>query len=173
MALEEWKQKTIDEAIRDGLKKKYSSAQFHFLKYVGLDRPKHEHKLLVKLLLHVGIDKGANPEWTFTDDEVMEFVKCEKSTFLNALAACREDQLFSHTGPPAARKYTLVISNMIDTMRVEHQIEFYRILGKTKKEICLLVGSTSVPEIPSHGKSAQEMEAISIIWARLIRKKNN
>lgn len=88
MALEASKQRTIEDAIRDGRKNRYVSAQFHLLKCVGLDRPNYEHKLLVKLLLHAGIDKIDNPVWTLPDDEVMAFIKCEKSSLLNALKAC-------------------------------------------------------------------------------------
>jgi hypothetical protein len=164
MALEGWKQKTIEDAIRDGRKNRYVSAQFHLLKCVGLDRPNYEHKLLVKLLLHAGIDKIDNPVWTLPDDEVMAFIKCEKSSLLNALKACREDYLFSHTGPTTARKYRLSIANLVDTMRPDNQFKFYELLGHDTAEIRTLMGPTPPATIPPHGQSAHVVEPAPTTW---------
>lgn len=164
MALEASKQRTIEDAIRDGRKNRYVSAQFHLLKCVGLDRPNYEHKLLVKLLLHAGIDKIDNPVWTLPDDEVMAFIKCEKSSLLNALKACREDYLFSHTGPTTARRYRLSMANLVDTMRPDNQFKFYELLGHNTTEIRLFMGSTPPATIPPHGQSAHVVEAAPTTW---------
>ncbi len=132
------------------------AAQYHLLKCVALERPNIEHKLLVKLMLHAGLDKIDDPVWTLPDDDVMEWVKCKRAAFLNALGACRDDYLLSYSGPPSGRRYKICHSNLVDRMSVEHQIKFYEILGYEREQIRLFIGATAPPTIPPGGKSFKE-----------------
>lgn len=159
-----WRQKTIEDAIREGRKGKHVAAQYHLLKCIALDRPNIEHKLLVKLMLHAGLDRIDDPVWTLPDDEVMEWVKCKRAAFLKALRSCSDDYLLSYSGPTTGRKYRVCYSNLVDQMRVEHQVKFYEILGYETAQIRLLIGAKTRPEIPSDGTEFHHAETTSTTW---------
>ena len=148
-------QQTIDKQILDTKNRQRLSAGFWLIKHMA-HMTIYEQSLITYIWLHVGT---RHSEWTLNDSDVMTYMKCGRTTFYDCLQSCQTRcLLIVDSLGGGLRRYKLVESNLAETMPVEAQRKYYELLGRSPREIELLVPSVIRNTNPPHGQPVRHTD---------------
>lgn len=149
-------QQTIDKQILDTKYRQKLAAGFWMIKHLDA-MTIYEQALITFVWLHAG---SKHEDWTLCDDDVMAYMKCGRTKFYDCLQSCQTRCLLVVTSlGGGSRRYRLVESNLAETMPVEAQRKYYELLGRSPREIDLLVSSAIRTANPPRGRVVRHADA--------------
>lgn len=149
-------QQTIDKQIRETRSRQRISAGFWLIKHLD-EMTVYEQSLITFIWLHVGTKHS---DWVLPDEDVMRYMKCGRTKFYDCLQSCQTRSLMIVTPLGGGlRRYRLVESNLVETTPVEAQRKYYELLGRSPREIDMLVSSVIRTADPPRGRPVRHTDA--------------